>query len=507
MLRSGFYYRHLEDLPWPACIYDENGILIACNRCAKVLLGISLPGNLTGIDSFDTLQSSDMQECNLTGFVTVSLHNGKTLRVLKQLTPLFNDEGKPDGFLCGLTDVTGLVPATGIDIEQGIIHVEELKRRDERYHKMVEEVEDYAILLMDNKGFILNWNKGAEKIKGYTEDEIVGQNFRIFYLPEDREAGLPEQLINHAVVHGKATHEGWRMRKNRSVFWGSIVITALHNENNEIIGFSKVTRDLTERKKAENKLRQYAAELEYQNNELKQFNYIASHDLQEPLRKITTFGEMLIRKLHGQLDMETTDLIKRMQSAATRMKNLIDDLLSYSRISTQTDFQFNLINTTLVVEEVINDLDVNIKEKEGQVTTGKLFPILGNEWQLRQLFHNLLTNAIKYSKKELPPVISISGAIVKGSDTDFKLPAAFNDHVFQLIEVQDNGIGFDPQYTDKIFQVFQRLHGKSEYEGSGIGLSIVQKIIKNHNGYIKAVSEPGNGAVFSMLFPYITRQQ
>lgn len=496
MLRSGFYYRHLEDLPWPACIYDENGVITACSQRAKDLLG----------DAAHELRLPGRQQGETSGFITVTLPNGDMLRVLQQLSPLFDDEDKPDGVLCCLTDVTRLVPAAGVYIDQGIIHAEELKKKDDRYHKMVEEVEDYAILMMDDKGIIQNWNKGAEKIKGYTEDEIIGQHFQVFYLPEDRQAGLPEQLMHQAIVHGKATHEGWRMRKDRSVFWGSIVITALHNEDNEIIGFTKVTRDLTERKKAENKLRQYAAELEYQNNELKQFNYIASHDLQEPLRKITTFGEMLIRRLDGRLDAETTDLIKRMQSAATRMKHLIDDLLSYSRISMQTDFQLNLINAALVVEEVTNDLDVSIREKNGLIKLGRLFPVRGNEWQLRQLFHNLLTNAIKYSKKEVPPVISITGELVKGSDADFNLPSTFNDHVFQLIKVSDNGIGFDPQYTDKIFQVFQRLHGRSEYEGSGIGLSIVQKIIKNHNGYVKAVSEPGNGAVFSLLFPYIDKQ-
>ena len=122
---------------------------------------------------------------------------------------------------------------------------------EDQYHKMVEEVEDYAILMFDSRGIIRNWNKGAERIKGYTEEEIVGHHFRIFYTKEDREAGLPEKLVNEAVTNGKAVHEGWRVRKDGTTFWGSIVITALHNEDGRVIGFSKVTRDLTERKMTE----------------------------------------------------------------------------------------------------------------------------------------------------------------------------------------------------------------------------------------------------------------
>src|SRR5450432_1322502 len=171
--------------------------------------------------------------------------------------------------------------------------IEELQRSEERYHKMIEEVEDYAILLLDKEGFIQNWNKGAEKIKGYKEEEIVGQNFRIFYLPHDREKQLPEKLIHEATINGKAIHEGWRLRKDGSQFWGSIVITALH-EGNKIIGFSKVTRDLTEIKVANDRILEYTRDLEFQNKELQQFSYAAAHDLKEPLRKIQFYNTSIL---------------------------------------------------------------------------------------------------------------------------------------------------------------------------------------------------------------------
>jgi PAS domain S-box-containing protein len=150
---------------------------------------------------------------------------------------------------------------------------------EQMYHLMVGEVEDYAILMLDRDGFIQNWNKGAEKIKGYKEQEIVGKHFRVFYRRQDQEEHLPERLIEQARTTGKALHEGWRQKKDGSVFWGSILITALHDEHGEVIGFSKVTRDLTERKEAEDKLLQYARQLEAQNKELQQFAYAAAHDM------------------------------------------------------------------------------------------------------------------------------------------------------------------------------------------------------------------------------------
>ena len=156
---------------------------------------------------------------------------------------------------------------------------ETLRKSEERYHKMIAEIEDYAIILLDTNGNIQNWNTGAEKIKGYKAEEIIGKNFRIFYLPQDRDNKLPEKLLERVIREGKSAYEGWRVRKDGSTFWGSIVVTALHDDNGEVIGLSKVTRDLTEKKKAEDKMREYLAELENRNSELEQFAYIASHDL------------------------------------------------------------------------------------------------------------------------------------------------------------------------------------------------------------------------------------
>ncbi|HEV2480566.1 MAG TPA: PAS domain S-box protein, partial [Puia sp.] len=196
-----------------------------------------------------------------------------------------------------------------------------LRRSEERYHKMVEEVEDYAILMLDADGHIMNWNRGAEKIKGYTEKEIVGRHFSCFYTPEDRDAGLPERLLTKAREEGKAILEGWRVRKDGTTFWGSVVITALHGEDGSVLGFSKVTRDLTERKLWEDKLREYAGRLEEQNRELQQFTHVAAHDMKEPLRKIQYYHSMLLGE---PLPAEKQRLLlQRSAQAAARMQGLI----------------------------------------------------------------------------------------------------------------------------------------------------------------------------------------
>ena len=183
----------------------------------------------------------------------------------------------------------------------------ELRAQEELYFRMINEVEDYAILRLSPEGIIENWNTGAEKIKGYTAGEIIGKHFRIFYSPEDQQSHLPETLIHIASEEGKASHEGWRVRKDKTKFWGSILITALHDSAGHVVGFSKVTRDLTQMKIANDNLKSYTEkivqaneELEEKNKQLESFNYIASHDLKEPLRKIRLF----ISRLKDEAEMK-----------------------------------------------------------------------------------------------------------------------------------------------------------------------------------------------------------
>ena len=368
---------------------------------------------------------------------------------------------------------------------------EELVKSEQRYHKMIEEVEDYAVLLLDRNGTIQNWNKGAAKIKGYTESEIVGRNFRIFYLPEDQQNNLPEKLIKEAEEKGKAIHEGWRVRKDGTVFWGSIVITALHDDDNEIIGFSKVTRDLTERKNAEDRIKHYAMELEFQNRELQQFAYAAAHDMKEPLRKIRFYNASLLESAASLLPDKEKKFLERSSAAALRMQRLIDDLLTYSKTSIDLA-RFEQVDLNIILADAASLHKETIEETGACLQIAQLPHVAGIAFQLTQLFENLLGNALKYRQESRTPRINI-----------FAEHTVENSTHFIKIVVEDNGIGFDNAYSDKIFEMFQRLHGQGQYSGTGIGLALCKKIIQNHGGIIQASGNIGQGAVFSVLFPQV----
>ena len=371
----------------------------------------------------------------------------------------------------------------------------ELKESEERYHRMTEEVQDYAIILLDQTGKILNWNKGAQNIKGYSDDEIIGKNFNIFYREEDRIGGLPELLLNQAASTGRAVHEGWRIRKDRTVFWGSILITALHDEQDNVIGFSKVTRDLTERKIAEDRARQYTSELEFKNQELEQFAYVASHDLQEPLRKIQTFTGMLQSNLHDELAVNK--YLDKITQSAARMTELIKAVLNYSSLSS-SEIRHEEIDLNEVRDLVLTDLELLITEKNAVVKSDELPVIKGISLQLNQLFFNLIGNSLKFCDKT--PEITITARFVSGKEIIGHEGIPDGNRYLELV-FADNGIGFEKQYTHQIFTMFQRLNDKYTYGGSGIGLALCKRIAENHHGFIHATSVPGRGASFFIYLP------
>ncbi|MDT3403367.1 sensor histidine kinase [Mucilaginibacter terrae] len=350
-----------------------------------------------------------------------------------------------------------------------------------RILNMIEEIEDYAIILLDSNGNIENWNKGAQRIKGYNPHEIIGQNFRIFYTPADQAIKKPETLINIARTKGRAIDEGWRLRKDGTRFWGSITITAIHDKARQVIGFTKVTRDLTDKMLAGEAISQHLDQLKIQNLELEQFVYIASHDLQEPLLTIGNFIEMLKVDYGPVLQDDDAQLyLGFIEDAASRMRNLIKDLLDYSRLGKTK--QTEQVDINELLQHLISDLDTRITASGTQINFNNLPTVTGYRTELRQLFQNLITNAIKFGKKEVSPVINISAKQHEAGGWAFT--------------VQDNGIGIEPKYHEKIFLIFQRLHNRDEYPGNGIGLANCKKIAAMHGGDIGVQSAPGTGSSF-----------
>lgn len=245
--------------------------------------------------------------------------------------------------------------------------------------------------------------------------------------------------------------------------------------------------DITERKNAEEKIRQFSRQLERSNQDLKDFASIASHDLQEPLRKITSFGNLLKSKYYDQLGEEENDYVERMLKASTRMQRLIHDLLEYSKVTTKPP-HFESTDLAKIVSEVLSDLEVRIDQKKARVTVEALPVIEADPMQMRQLFQNLIGNALKFHKEGESPVIKVSSKL-----------ASQNDH--WEICVADQGIGFDEKNLQRLFKPFERLHGRSQFEGSGMGTAICYKIVEHHGGKISAKSVPQKGTSFFVTLP------
>ncbi len=292
-------------------------------------------------------------------------------------------------------------------------------------------------------------------------------------------------------------------RKDEMIRWieaYGIASTQGEGENKRVVSLFGTVSDITERKESEEALRkshlelelrveERTSELEAMNRELQNFTYIASHDLQEPLRKVQIFGEMLLNRSKVTLDNVSRDYIRRMQDAATRMKNLLDTLLTYSRVTSKVE-PMTETDLNQCVKEALLNLEILVEEKNAKVEINRLPTIMADETQILQLFQNLIANALKYQRKGEPPRVKIyaqKDGTEKGADYE--------------ICIEDNGIGIDEKYADEIFMPFRRLHGRSEYEGVGIGLAICSKIVERHGGNIRVRSEPGKGSTFIVTLP------
>jgi PAS domain S-box-containing protein len=352
----------------------------------------------------------------------------------------------------------------------------------------------YAVIIINREKKILRVNNAALLLMGYeTEDQLVGMSCHDTLCPAERDK-CPIIDLNQNLDKAEKvliTRDGKRIPILKTVI-------PLNLDGKDVL--LEAAMDITERKRAEDSLKKFADQLEQRNRELQDFAYIASHDLQEPLRKITSFGDRLKTRISGALDEQGHDYLARMQNAATRMQALINGLLMYSRVSTN-ELPFEPVDLAVVATEVLGDLEIRIEQVQGQVHINNLPTIQADPLQMRQLFQNLIGNALKFHAEGKAPVITITGQRIDGQQQDHGYSVLPVEN--WQITVQDNGIGLDEKYTDRIFGVFQRLHGRGEYEGSGIGLAICKKIVQRHGGSIVVKSSPGAGAAFIVTLPAI----
>jgi PAS domain S-box-containing protein len=481
-----------------------------------------------------------------------------------------------------------------------------LRESEERYRLLLDGIQNYAIFAMDPEGRVVSWNAGAQRIKGYTADEIIGRNFSCFFPAEDIELGRPEEILRITAASGHHEEQGMRVRKDGSRFSASVTFTALRDPSGTLLGFSEFSHDLSEskeseakyrglleaapdamvivnqageivllnlqaekqfgyrrdellgqkvtriipegfaerliadgtrtaaealaqqigmgielygrrkdgselpieimlsplesaqgilvtaairnitvRKKAEENLLSTAEELKQKNDQLQQFAYVASHDLQEPLRMVASYTQLLAKRYVGRLDSDADEFIGYAVDGCNRMQKLILDLLAYSRSGTDGK-ALRAISTEDVLQEALMNLRAMIEESGAFVTHGSLPTIMSNASQLGQIFQNLIANAIKYRSARVPQV---------------HISAAKNGAKGWIFAVRDNGMGIEPQYFEKIFVLFQRLHGREEFSGTGIGLAVCKKVVEQLGGTIWVESQPEKGSTFYFSLP------
>jgi PAS domain S-box-containing protein len=359
---------------------------------------------------------------------------------------------------------------------------EENARRVEERFRMLMDVMNEGVGIQDERGIITYVNERHARMLGYSRSELIGRPLSSLYAGKGKEA-LQEQMARRRSGEQTA-YEVELLRKDGSKIPVIVSATPLFDDRGEFKGSIGAVTDITVRKRMEEEIKTYADRLEQSNKELEQFASIASHDLQEPLRKITSFGDRLAKSLGSSLTDRARDYLERMMGAAERMQRLIQALLSYSRVSTRAE-SLSEVDLGSIVYEVLSDIELQVERANAQIAVEELPRLWADPSQMGQLFQNLIGNAIKYNREGYPKV---------------KVYSQLREGRYEIL-VEDNGIGFDEKHLERIFAPFQRLHGKGEFEGTGMGLAICRKIAERHGGTITARSAPGEGSTFIVTLP------
>ena len=369
----------------------------------------------------------------------------------------------------------------------------ERKRAEESQAQLAAIVEssDDAIIGKTLDGIIFSWNSGAEKLYGYSSEEMKNRSISIL-LPPNRPDEMP--MILARIKHGENIkhYETIRIRKDGSIIYVSLTTSPIKDMAGNIIGASTIARDVTERKRAEEEIKKLDQELKYQimqleaaNKELEAFSYSVSHDLRAPLRAIDGFSRVMLEDYIGKLDDEGKRYLNIIRSNTQKMGQLIDDLLVFSRLGRQ-EIRISGIDMGKLAKAVSEELKLAVPGRKLKFAINTLIPAQGDQAMIRQVFVNLLSNAVKFTKPKERALIEVDGR------------SEGNENVYT---VKDNGVGFDMQYVNKLFGVFQRLHSSEEFEGTGVGLAIVQRIIHRHGGRVWAEGKVGEGAIFYFSLP------
>lgn len=419
--------------------------------------------------------------------------------------PYFLNQGdkEPAGIFCVAHNITDQILA--------LQKLEEEKSRT----SLALEVGELGMLSTNWKNNFANADKRANEIFGFTESHPL-ENYINRIHPEDKI--IREKAIHEAINTGSFDFEVRLLFPGNNIRWMRSRGMIQKDIEGNLTGSFGIVQDVTRQKEfefalqkkveertkelelANKSLLQLNEELLRSNTNLEEFTRAASHDLKEPIRKVDFFIERLKTGLTNKIGNEEKLLFERVENATDRMRLLIDDLLEYSHL-TQSQREQEKIDLNDKIRLILTDLELMIREKNATVNVDKLPIVKGHRRQLQQLFQNLISNSLKYSKPETAPCINIKSKKITGADVPVSLPTETASQEFYLIEVCDNGIGFDQSDAERIFNVFTRLHGNKEYPGTGIGLSIAKKVVENHHGYIYAKGESGKGACFSVLLP------
>jgi PAS domain S-box-containing protein len=535
--KHNFLQQLIDIIPYPLFFKDKNYIYRVCNKSFEEFIGLSrdeiigktvydiAPKDLA--DKYHYMDKKLIQEGTLQIYEAPVQYADGSRRTVIFNKSVFNDL---DGKLAGLTGVM-------VDITQRKKAEESLHESEKRLNDILNHLPD-ATFAINCEGMVIFWNKALEDMLQVKADDMIGKVNYEYSIPfyGDRRPILidlilktDDEFLNSQYYNIKRDKHAIMAETTISNFFGNedMILwgkaSPLYDEEGKMMGAIESMRDITEMRKAELELQKYHENLEEQveerteelektneklksaiakheeaeikmselvvelkrsNKDLEQFAYVASHDLQEPLRMVSSFTQLIERKYRDKLDEDANEYIWYVVDGAKRMQSLINDLLSYSRVTTKVK-DFTKINLNETVDEAIFNLEIAIEENNAIVVVDSLPPIYGDSSQMVQLFQNIIGNAIKYRSEKIPEI---------------HISASEGDQEW-IFKIEDNGIGIQPEYNERIFQIFQRLHGSHAYSGTGIGLAICKKIVELHGGSIWVNSKPGEGSIFYFTIP------